>query len=108
MPGGGLCLTRPTHPALIVCRPAQAQRRRAIAAGTEPRYAGRRLTPCPAYGAIARLFCRVAADALPGLRGPDPVCESPPNMGPLKLPGLAASTSLRRSRKAGAARMDAG
>ncbi|PAW18321.1 LysR family transcriptional regulator [Klebsiella pneumoniae] len=25
-----------------------------------------------------------------------------------KLPGLAASTSLRRSRKAGAARMDAG
>ncbi|MBD3708041.1 hypothetical protein IE987_10290 [Klebsiella pneumoniae] len=71
-------------------------------------YAGRRLTPCPAYGAIARLFCRAAADALPGLRGPDPVCESPPNMGPLKLPGLAASTSLRRSRKAGAARMDAG
>ncbi|KDL61831.1 hypothetical protein AD95_04905 [Klebsiella pneumoniae MGH 69] len=29
-------------------------------------------------------------------------------MGLLKLPGLAASTSLRRSRKAGAARMDAG
>ncbi|OVX57203.1 LysR family transcriptional regulator [Klebsiella pneumoniae] len=29
-------------------------------------------------------------------------------LGLLKLPGLAASTSLRRSRKAGAARMDAG
>ncbi|MCS5961739.1 hypothetical protein LNP74_33340 [Klebsiella pneumoniae subsp. pneumoniae] len=58
--------------------------------GTEPLYAGRRLTPYP------------------GLRGPDPVCESPPNMGPLKLPVLRPSTSLRRSRKAGAARMDAG
>ncbi|MDS0532583.1 hypothetical protein NK004_20465, partial [Klebsiella quasipneumoniae] len=34
--------------------------------------------------------------------GPDPVCESPPDMGPLKLPVLAASKSLRRSRKAGA------
>ena len=33
---------------------------------------------------------------------------APMFMGPLKLPGLAASTSLRRSRKAGAARMDAG
>ncbi|VVL39522.1 Uncharacterised protein [Klebsiella variicola] len=29
-------------------------------------------------------------------------------LGPLKLPVLAASKSLRRSRKAGAARMDAG
>ena len=43
MPGGGLCLTRPTHPALIVCRPAQAQRRRARTAGTEPILAGWRL-----------------------------------------------------------------
>ncbi|PLL16112.1 hypothetical protein CWN23_22330 [Klebsiella pneumoniae] len=50
MPGGGLCLTRPTHPALIVCRPAQAQRRRARTAGTEP------------------ILCRVAAVALPGLQ----------------------------------------
>ncbi|GKJ42210.1 hypothetical protein NUKP32_02420 [Klebsiella variicola] len=33
---------------------------------------------------------------------------APPDMGPLKLPVLAASKSLRRSRKAGAARMDAG
>ncbi|ARX36944.1 hypothetical protein AM404_00810 [Klebsiella pneumoniae] len=81
---------RCAYPTYTTPRPTQAQRRRAIAAGTEP------------------LLCRAAADALPGLRGPDPVCESPPNMGPLKLPGLAASTSLRRSRKAGAARMDAG
>ncbi|HIH9481765.1 hypothetical protein R1Q26_13980 [Klebsiella quasipneumoniae] len=29
-------------------------------------------------------------------------------LGPLKLPVLAASKSLRRSRQAGAARMDAG
>ena len=43
MPGGGLCLTRPTHPALTVCRPAQAQRRRARTAGTEPILAGWRL-----------------------------------------------------------------
>ncbi|WP_214293180.1 hypothetical protein, partial [Escherichia coli] len=34
--------------------------------------------------------------------------DSPPGLGQLKLPVLAASTSLRRSRKAGAARMDAG
>ncbi|PJR50154.1 LysR family transcriptional regulator [Klebsiella sp. H-Nf2] len=52
-------------------------------------------------------MCRVAL-RLPGLRGSDPVCVSPPDLGPLKLPVLAASKSLRRSRKAGAARMDAG
>ncbi|WP_219994954.1 hypothetical protein, partial [Klebsiella pneumoniae] len=34
--------------------------------------------------------------------------KSPLALGLLKLPMLAASTSLRRSRKAGAARMDAG
>ncbi|HFU6547676.1 TPA: hypothetical protein ACGPDX_002385 [Klebsiella pneumoniae] len=34
--------------------------------------------------------------------------KSPLAQGLLKLPVLAASTSLRRSRKAGAARMDAG
>ncbi|UNA36337.1 hypothetical protein LRM35_04925 [Klebsiella variicola subsp. variicola] len=34
--------------------------------------------------------------------------KSPLALGSLKLPMLAASTSLRRSRKAGAARMDAG
>ena len=34
--------------------------------------------------------------------------KSPLDQGPLKLPVLAASKSLRRSRKAGAARMDAG
>ena len=36
MPGCGLRLTRPTHPALTVCRPAQVQRRRARTAGAEP------------------------------------------------------------------------
>ncbi|ASV22960.1 LysR family transcriptional regulator [Klebsiella quasivariicola] len=34
--------------------------------------------------------------------------KSPRVLGLLKLPVLTASTSLRRSRKAGAARMDAG
>ncbi|QFU64896.1 hypothetical protein EQH50_08820 [Klebsiella quasipneumoniae] len=43
-------LTRPTPPALTVCRPAQAQRRRARTAGTEP------------------ILCRGAACALPGLQ----------------------------------------
>ncbi|PXK89844.1 LysR family transcriptional regulator [Klebsiella variicola] len=54
----------------------------------------------------ASLLCRVAAHALPGLRS----CDLPLIYSPflLKLPLLAASTSLRRSRKAGAARMDAG
>ncbi|WP_227525973.1 hypothetical protein, partial [Klebsiella variicola] len=52
--------------------------------------------PCPTY-------CRVAA-------APDPAYnpKSPLDQGPLKLPVLAASKSLRRSRQAGAARMDAG
>ncbi|AZJ05410.1 hypothetical protein BME36_016400 [Klebsiella quasipneumoniae subsp. similipneumoniae] len=88
MPGCGLRLTRPTHPALTVCRPAQAQRRRARTAGTEP------------------ILCRVAAVALPGLRSYDLSLIYSPAL--LKLPVLAASKSLRRSRKAGAARMDAG
>ena len=45
--------------------------------------------------------------ALPGLEGP---CSQPliNPLAPLKLPVLTASKSLRRSRKAGAARMDAG
>ncbi|MGZ0122019.1 hypothetical protein ACV6B8_04810 [Klebsiella pneumoniae subsp. pneumoniae] len=77
-------------------------------------------TPYPAF------LCRVAATpypayfmpgggyALPGLRrmaaAPYPAYspKSPLAQGLLKLPVLAASTSLRRSRKAGAARMDAG
>ncbi len=85
---------------------------------------------------VAPIFRRVAAGALPGLPGPltgshlvGPVSAAPPGddngygaaapypaynpksplaQGLLKLPVLAASTSLRRSRKAGAARMDAG
>ncbi|MDH2696373.1 hypothetical protein, partial [Klebsiella quasipneumoniae] len=54
---------------------------------------------------VAPLFCRVAL-RLPGLRSYDLSLIYSPLL--LKLPGLAASTSLRRSRKAGAARMDAG
>ena len=50
-------------------------------------FAGWRLTPYPAYSPKSLLAL---------------------SLGPLKLPVLAASTSLRRSRQAGAARMDAG
>ncbi len=45
--------------------------------------------------------------ALPGLEGSCDLSLIYPLVR-LKLPVLAASTSLRRSRKAGAARMDAG
>ncbi|WP_157846637.1 hypothetical protein [Klebsiella pneumoniae] len=47
--------------------------------------------------------CRVAATPYPAYKPKSPLAQ-----GLLKLPVLAASTSLRRSRKAGAARMDAG
>ncbi|HID3081353.1 TPA: hypothetical protein ACXGIH_004525, partial [Klebsiella pneumoniae] len=47
--------------------------------------------------------CRVAAAPYPAYSP-----KSPLALGSLKLPVLAASTSLRRSRQAGAARMDAG
>ncbi|WP_420262769.1 hypothetical protein, partial [Klebsiella pneumoniae] len=60
----------------------------AIAAGTEP------------------LLCRAAAHALPVLGACDLPLIDP--LERLKLPVLTASKSLRRSRKAGAARMDAG
>ncbi|EPY6975022.1 TPA: hypothetical protein PIN45_001674 [Klebsiella pneumoniae] len=53
--------------------------------------------------ADVRLFCRVAAAPYPAYSP-----KSPLALGSLKLPMLAASTSLRRSRQAGAARMDAG
>ncbi|WP_176754005.1 hypothetical protein [Klebsiella pneumoniae] len=56
-----------------------------MASGTELRLCRVAATPYPAYSS--------GSDCLQGL---------------LKLPVLAASTSLRRSRKAGAARMDAG
>ncbi|UKL18828.1 hypothetical protein [Klebsiella pneumoniae] len=49
------------------------------------------------------LLCRVAAAPYPAYNP-----KSPLALGLLKLPVLAVSTSLRRSRKAGAARMDAG
>ncbi|MFA3767137.1 hypothetical protein K5D14_20010, partial [Klebsiella pneumoniae] len=55
-----------------------------------------------ASGTELRL-CRVAAAPYPAYNPKSPLAQ-----GLLKLPVLAASTSLRRSRKAGAARMDAG
>ncbi len=83
--GWRLRLTRPTRPAPTVCRPGKQRRRQAMASGTE------------------LLLCRVAAAPYPAYNP-----KSPLALGLLKLPMLAASTSLRRSRKAGAARMDAG
>ena len=52
---------------------------------------------------VVTLFRRVAAATYPAYSP-----KSPLALGSLKLPVLAASTSLRRSRQAGAARMDAG
>ncbi len=85
--GWRLRLTRPTRPAPTVCRPGKqlGLRRRAMASGTE------------------LLLYRVAAAPYPAYNPKSPLAQ-----GLLKLPVLAASTSLRRSRKAGAARMDAG
>ncbi len=85
MPGGGYAL-----PGLLVrlrlsVGPASNGRRQAMASGTELR------------------LCRVAAAPYPAYNPKSPLAQ-----GLLKLPVLAASTSLRRSRKAGAARMDAG
>ncbi|WP_232353242.1 hypothetical protein, partial [Pseudomonas aeruginosa] len=51
-------------------------------------------------------LCRLAAGALPGLRFAQPVVNLFTSLA--ETAGVAASTSLRRSRKAGAARMDAG
>ncbi|WP_218773669.1 hypothetical protein, partial [Klebsiella pneumoniae] len=64
------------------------QRRRAMTAGTELLLCRAAAPPCPAYGS----------------------CDLPLIYSPLllKLPVLTASKSLRRSRQAGAARMDAG
>ncbi len=83
--GWRLRLIRPTRSALTVSRPGKQLRRRAMASGTELR------------------LCRVAAAPYPAYNPKSPLAQ-----GLLKLPVLAASTSLRRSRKAGAARMDAG
>ncbi|MBS3009002.1 hypothetical protein KGA14_19455, partial [Klebsiella pneumoniae] len=55
-----------------------------------------------ASGTELRL-CRVAAAPYPAYNPKSPLAQ-----GLLKLPVLAASTSLGRPRKAGAARMDAG
>ncbi|WP_224965582.1 hypothetical protein, partial [Klebsiella pneumoniae] len=74
-----------SRPALTVCRPGKQRRRQAMASGTELR------------------LCRMAAAPYPAYNPNSPLAQ-----GLLKLPVLAASTSLRRSRKAGAARLDAG
>ncbi|BDS96795.1 hypothetical protein Kpn21f22_44570 [Klebsiella pneumoniae] len=66
----------------------QAQRRRAMTTGT------------------ALLLCRAAAHALPGIRFVRPAVNLFTIVA--ETAGVAASKSLRRSRKAGAARMDAG
>ncbi len=66
----------------------QAPRRRARTAGAVP------------------LVCRMAAAPYPAWSSCDLSLIFSPAL--LKLPVLAASKSLRRSRKAGAARMDAG
>ncbi|WP_139102870.1 hypothetical protein [Klebsiella quasipneumoniae] len=66
----------------------QAPRHRAMTAGAEP------------------ILCRVAAAPDPAWGSCDLSFIYSPTL--LKLPVLAASKSLRRSRQAGAARMDAG
>ncbi|WP_227639200.1 hypothetical protein, partial [Klebsiella pneumoniae] len=66
----------------------QAQRRRAMTTGT------------------ALLLCRAAAHALPGIRFVRPAVNLFTIVA--ETAGVAASKSLRRFRKAGAARMDAG
>ncbi len=108
----------------------QAPRRRARTAGAVPLVCRVAATPYPAYNAIylsegystpqvrqaprrrARtagavpLVCRVAATPYPAWSSCDLSLIYSPAL--LKLPVLAASKSLRRSRKAGAACMDAG
>ena len=93
--GWRLRLTRPTdvNRKLRYGRPAQAQRRRA------------RVHYLPG-NPVTPPFCRVAAAPYPAYGSCDLSLIYP--LARLKLPVLAASKSLRRSRKAGAARMDAG
>ena len=88
-PGGGCALPGLQDP-LTGSHPVGPRKR--SAAGQDIRHgsrnvAGWRLTPYPAYSPKSLLALA---------------------LGPLKLPVLAASKSLRRSRQAGAARMDAG
>ena len=54
---------------------------------------------------MRRFFCRVAAAPYPAYSPKSLLALA---LGPLELPVLAASKSLRRSLQAGAARMDAG
>ncbi|WP_222840355.1 hypothetical protein, partial [Klebsiella quasipneumoniae] len=70
-----------------------------------PRRPGKRCAAAQSIGAVPAIMPG-GGYALPGLCTYDlPLIYSPLL---LKLPMLAASKSLRRSRKAGAARMDAG
>jgi hypothetical protein len=90
VPDGGWRLIRPTQ-SLPSFRPTRTGKR--SAAGQDIRHgtsilAGWRLSPYPSWGSCGLLLIYPLAR--------------------LKLPVLAASKSLRRSRKAGAARMDAG
>ncbi len=130
---GGATLTRPTTPFTYqkaTQHPRPGKRRRARTAGAVPLLCRVAATPYPAYNAIylsegystpqtrqaprrrARtagavpLVCRMAAAPYPAWSSCDLSLIFSSAL--LKLPVLAASKSLRRSRKAGAARMDAG
>ncbi|UMX50323.1 hypothetical protein MJ390_09895 [Klebsiella pneumoniae] len=88
-----------------------AQRRRAIAAGTEPLLCRAAAGALPGLRCCcAVIFAQVAADAFTRPAGIQTqyVNRHRRTWGRWKLPLLAASKSLRRSRKARAARMDAG
>ncbi len=73
-----------------------------LSAWLRRRYIGAPRCRCIRADASAHLR-RMAAAPYPAYSPKSPLAQ-----GLLKLPVLAASTSLRRSRKAGAARMDAG
>ncbi|WP_148275191.1 hypothetical protein [Klebsiella pneumoniae] len=93
-----------------------------MASGTELLLCRVAAAPYPAY--LSGSDCLLARQAtappgdgirhgaafIPGAAAPYPAYspKSPLAQGLLKLPVLVASTSLRRSRKAGSARMDAG
>ncbi|GKM18977.1 hypothetical protein NUKP65_36110 [Klebsiella variicola] len=86
---GGASLTRPTKPFTYqkVTQHRRPGKRRAAGQGQRAR----------------SRFCAGWCFAYPAYNP-----KSPLDQEPLKLPVLAASKSLRRSRQAGAARMDAG
>ncbi len=105
--------TRPTRPALTVSVPGKQLRRRAMASGTELLYAGWRLRlPGLLSGSDCLLARQATAPPGDGIRhgaafipgGGRLTRPTTPNhrwRRLLKLPVLAASTSLRRSRRRG-------